>query len=206
MCYHLFCNEILLDLKCAGFQIFSCRVPGPGTRNSELGTVDSNVGGQNLASRRATQASHPGFNVLQDNLSAIKGHVKTAPAALFKQISTSDIHLSSPGSRNSELGPRHSEVGMLHSNFGGRKWVSHREMQVSHPGVNVLQVNLSTIKGHVKRAPALFRKISTLVGHLTRQVLMNCVKSWVPELGTRTSALGSWYASLEFRWSELGFS
>jgi hypothetical protein len=38
MCYHLFLNEILLDLRCAGFQIFSCRVPGPGTRNLELGT------------------------------------------------------------------------------------------------------------------------------------------------------------------------
>jgi hypothetical protein len=34
MCYHLFLNEILLDLRCAGFQIFSCRVPGPGTQNS----------------------------------------------------------------------------------------------------------------------------------------------------------------------------
>jgi hypothetical protein len=36
------------------------------------------------------------------------------------------------------------------------------------------------------------------------KVLMNCVKSWV--LKTRNSALESWYASLEFRWSELGFS
>jgi hypothetical protein len=34
MCYHLFLNEILLDLRCAGFQIFSCHVPGPRTRNS----------------------------------------------------------------------------------------------------------------------------------------------------------------------------
>jgi hypothetical protein len=86
MCYHLLLNEILLDLRCTGFQIFSCNVPGPGT--------------QNLASHRATQALHLGFNVLQENLSTIKGHVKRAPAALFKQISTSDIHLSSPGSHN----------------------------------------------------------------------------------------------------------
>jgi hypothetical protein len=27
-----------------------------------------------LASRRATQASHSGFNVLQDNINVIKGH------------------------------------------------------------------------------------------------------------------------------------
>jgi hypothetical protein len=33
MCYHLFLNEIPLDLRCAGFQIFSCRVPGRGSRN-----------------------------------------------------------------------------------------------------------------------------------------------------------------------------
>ncbi|KAG1733253.1 hypothetical protein EDD22DRAFT_955880 [Suillus occidentalis] len=75
--------------------------------------VDSNFGGWNLASCRATQALHPGFNVLQDNLSTIKGHVKTAPAALFKQISTSDIHLLSPESWNLELGPQHLEVSML---------------------------------------------------------------------------------------------
>ncbi|KAG1800743.1 uncharacterized protein HD556DRAFT_1304758 [Suillus plorans] len=50
--------------------------------NSEIGTVDPNLGGRNLASRRATQASHPGFQILQDNLCTIKGHVRRSPAAL----------------------------------------------------------------------------------------------------------------------------
>jgi hypothetical protein len=35
---------------------------------------------------------------------------------------------------------------------------------------------------------------------------MNCVKSWVLELGTRTLALGTQYSGLKFQWVELGFS
>ena len=44
------------------------RLPELGTRNSELGMLDWNSGGRNLASHRATQASHAGIRVLQDNL------------------------------------------------------------------------------------------------------------------------------------------
>jgi hypothetical protein len=129
-------NEILPDWKCAGYQIFICRLPGPGTwksvwltqiwvvrtwhligqhklhtldskfckttcapskamsgdhlllrelRNFDLlpplSTVDPKVGNRNLASHRVTQASHPGFQILQDNLCTIKGHVRRSPAA-----------------------------------------------------------------------------------------------------------------------------
>jgi flagellar biosynthesis component FlhA len=52
------------------------------TQVSELSMLHSNFGGQNLwlASHRATQASHTGFHILQDNSSTIKVHVKRAPA------------------------------------------------------------------------------------------------------------------------------
>ncbi|KAG2134703.1 hypothetical protein BD769DRAFT_1665149 [Suillus cothurnatus] len=48
----------------------------------KLSMLHSNFGGQNLwlASHRATQASHTGFHILQDNSSTIKVHVKRAPA------------------------------------------------------------------------------------------------------------------------------
>ena len=46
-----------------------------------LSMVDPKVGNRNLASRTATQASHLGFQILQDNLCTIKGHVRRSPAA-----------------------------------------------------------------------------------------------------------------------------
>jgi hypothetical protein len=57
------------------------------TRVSELGMLHSNFSGRNLrlASCRATQASHAGFHMLQDNSSAIEVHVKRAPAAAGTQ-------------------------------------------------------------------------------------------------------------------------
>ncbi|KAG2737725.1 hypothetical protein P692DRAFT_20761060 [Suillus brevipes Sb2] len=51
------------------------------TRVSKLGTLFLNFGSLNFTSCRATQASHPGFHILQDNLSVVKVHVKRAPAA-----------------------------------------------------------------------------------------------------------------------------
>ena len=58
-------------------------IRSPGSRTSELGMLDWNFGGRNLASRRATQASHAGIRVLQDNLTTILSNVNRAPAALF---------------------------------------------------------------------------------------------------------------------------
>jgi hypothetical protein len=80
-------------------------------------------------------------------------------------------------------------LSTVDSHFGGRNLASRRATQASHPGFHILQDNLSTIRGHVKRAPAaLFRNISTSVGHLTRKVLTKlCVEFWVPELGTWNS-------------------
>jgi hypothetical protein len=53
------------------------------TQVSELSMLRSGFGGQNLqlASCRATWALHASFHMLQDNSSAIKVHVKRAPAA-----------------------------------------------------------------------------------------------------------------------------
>jgi hypothetical protein len=48
------------------------------------------------------------------------------------------------------------KLGMLHSNFGGQnlRLASHRATQASHASFHILQDNSSTIKVHVKRAPA----------------------------------------------------
>ncbi|KAG2344751.1 hypothetical protein BDR05DRAFT_998782 [Suillus weaverae] len=128
------------------------------TQNSELGMLHSNFGGQKWVSHRATQALHPRFHILQDNLANI--------LALLLRI------FSAIKSWVPELRTRNSELGMLHSNFGGQKWVSRRATQASHPGFHILQDNLRAVKDHVKRAPAaLFSKIPTLVGHLTWTVL-----------------------------------
>ncbi|KAG1811059.1 hypothetical protein EV424DRAFT_1349769 [Suillus variegatus] len=63
------------DADTSGSDTFFGIVLGPGTRNSE------NFGGRKWVSHKATQASHPGFHILQDNLCTIKGHVKRSPAA-----------------------------------------------------------------------------------------------------------------------------
>ncbi|KAG1782249.1 hypothetical protein EV702DRAFT_1041136 [Suillus placidus] len=135
---------------------------------------------------RATQASHPGFHILQDNLANIL-------ASLLMSFSAIKSRVPGPGTWNS-------------------KWVSHRATQASHPGFHILQDNLRAVKDHVKRAPAtLFSKIPTLVGHLTWTVLTElCVESRVPgpgtqnsELGTRNSALGT--RSLATQASHPGF-
>jgi hypothetical protein len=111
-----------------------------------LSTVDSHFGGRNLASRRATQASHRGFHILQDNLSTIRGHVKRAPAALFRNISTSVGHLTRKVLTKLCVEFRVPELGTVDSNSGGRNLASRRATQASHPGFHILQDNLCTIK------------------------------------------------------------
>jgi hypothetical protein len=86
-------------------------------------------------------------------------------------------------------GPLHLELGMLDWNLGGRNLASHRATQASHAGICVLQDNLTTIQGNVKRAPAaLFKRISTLVGRLTRKVLTELFRVLGP--GSQNSELG----------------
>ncbi|KIK31543.1 hypothetical protein CY34DRAFT_19812 [Suillus luteus UH-Slu-Lm8-n1] len=59
-----------------------------------------------------------------------------------------------------------------------------------------MEIQQRNIQGNVKRAPAaLFQRISTLVGHLTRKVLTALCqvpgpRSWTPDIGTWHSELG----------------
>ncbi|KAG2357287.1 hypothetical protein BDR07DRAFT_1380203 [Suillus spraguei] len=111
----------------------SSRDLGLGTQNSELGHFKRSLAAPGTW---ATQASHPAFYILQDNLSAIKA------------ISRDHLLLPELGVRTGCLILTELCVETRVSEL--RTWAT----QASHPGFHILQDNLSAIKGHVKTAPA----------------------------------------------------
>ncbi|KAG2369565.1 hypothetical protein BDR07DRAFT_1371135 [Suillus spraguei] len=106
----------------------SSRDPGLGTQNSELGKLHLIFGGHNWVSCRATQASHPAFHILQDNLSAIKAISRDHLLLPELGVGTGCLILTElcVETRVLELGT----------------WA----IQASHPAFHILQDNLSAIK------------------------------------------------------------
>jgi RNA-dependent RNA polymerase len=86
-------------------------------RSSSTNTTDHDLTSPYFsASRRATQASHAGFNVLQDNLNTIKGHVKRAHGDWLAAIA---LQKKAPEGRGS-LDPRSTAIQRSVQQFAQR--------------------------------------------------------------------------------------
>jgi hypothetical protein len=108
MCYHLFLNEIPLDLRCAGFQILSCRVPGPGTRNSVRLTQISADGTWLLVGQHKPRTWDSMFCKTTSVPSKAMSRQHLLLSSNNSQLQIFICRVPDPGTRNLDLGTRKS--------------------------------------------------------------------------------------------------